>query len=47
MYEVRLIRGKERRTLSARPGQNLFRLFQENGVSVWAPCGGRGGCGKC
>ena len=47
MYEVTLIRGKERRTLSARPGQNLFRLFQENGVSVWAPCGGRGVCGKC
>lgn len=47
MYEVTLIRNGEKRVLTARPGENLFRLFQQNGVSVWAPCGGRGVCGKC
>lgn len=34
-------------TLQAEPGQLLLDVLRQNGLSVSAPCGGNGTCGKC
>ena len=31
----------------AQPGDNILEIAQKAGVSVDAPCGGNGTCGKC
>ena len=36
-----------KRQYSFTPGQNLLDFLRENGLSLEAPCGGHGLCGKC
>jgi uncharacterized 2Fe-2S/4Fe-4S cluster protein (DUF4445 family) len=33
--------------LKAEPGENLLDIFSQHGVEIFAPCGGKGTCGKC
>lgn len=44
-YEVRLI--KENKTVSVAEGTSVLEAMRFAGLSVDAPCGGQGKCGKC
>lgn len=35
------------RILKAETGDNLLEILSRNGVELYAPCGGKGTCGKC
>lgn len=35
------------RSLKAETGDNLLEILRHNGVEIFAPCGGKGTCGKC
>jgi len=41
------LRGGEDRLALAAPSQNLLDVARDAGVSIDAPCGGTGNCGKC
>ena len=35
------------RSFEAQPGESIYNVLARNGISLSAPCGGRGRCGKC
>ncbi|MCL2286075.1 MAG: ASKHA domain-containing protein [Firmicutes bacterium] len=39
--------GEQKQTISINTGNNLFEILHANGISINAPCGGHGTCGKC
>ena len=47
MSSVRIIRAGKTEQFSAKSDENLLEVLRRNGVSVTAPCGGNGTCGKC
>ena len=47
MAEIRIRAGQRELTVSAALGENLLHVLRRAGVSVPAPCGGLGKCGKC
>ena len=45
-YDVEIINGIDRRQGSCEPGQTVLELLQHTGLTIFAPCGGKGSCGK-
>jgi len=35
------------RILKAETGENLLEILSQHGIEIYAPCGGKGTCGKC
>ena len=44
---VTVLSGQRERILRTAPGRTLMDVLREAGISVSAPCGGQGTCGKC
>lgn len=47
MSRVRVIWAEKTEEFSAKSDENLLEVLRRNGISVTAPCGGNGTCGKC
>ena len=47
MSSVQVIRGGKTEEFPAKSDESLLDVLRRNGVSVTAPCGGNGTCGKC
>ena len=45
--KIHIKQGEKTLIISADIGDNLLKVLHANGVSIPAPCGGRGTCGKC
>ncbi len=39
--------GEPPRLIRAETGENLLEVLSRNGIEIFAPCGGKGTCGKC
>jgi len=46
-HRVRVISGEQHIQVDVPEGANLLKVFQENNIELYAPCGGNGKCGKC
>ena len=44
---VTIISGEQTRQIEVPAGSNLLKVFQENHIELYTPCGGKGTCGKC
>jgi uncharacterized 2Fe-2S/4Fe-4S cluster protein (DUF4445 family) len=47
MIEIKIHKSGGIETIQGEIGLSLLEILQENGQSVYAPCGGKGTCGKC
>ena len=47
MSRVRVVRGGKTEEFLAKSDESLLDVLRRNGVSLAAPCGGNGTCGKC
>lgn len=47
MFEIRIRAGARELTVKAEKGERLLDVMRRAGVSLAAPCGGLGRCGKC
>ena len=47
MIEIKVISGDESRIIAADEGVSLLDILRRNGFEPYAPCGGKGTCGKC
>ena len=47
MIEIKVISGNETHVLIADEGVSLLDILRRNGYETYAPCGGKGTCGKC
>jgi uncharacterized 2Fe-2S/4Fe-4S cluster protein (DUF4445 family) len=47
MIEIKVISGDETRIINADEGASLLGILRRNGYEPYAPCGGKGTCGKC
>ena len=46
-HRLTVISGGKTLQLEVPAGANLLKVFQENEIELYAPCGGNGTCGKC
>ena len=44
---IQILTSGRSRTITCEPGASLQDILRANGYSVYAPCGGKGACGKC
>jgi len=47
MIKLAITENGKIRLIEIQPGETLLAILQKHGYSVYAPCGGRGTCGKC
>ncbi|MBN1926617.1 MAG: DUF4445 domain-containing protein [Prolixibacteraceae bacterium] len=47
MLQLKINKNNETRVIETKPGFSLLDILQQNGYSIYAPCGGKGTCGKC
>lgn len=47
MFRIRVIASGSVRDIYPETGSSLLAILRSNGFNVYAPCGGRGACGKC
>ena len=47
MPELRILHNNKFSTVSAKVGESLLDVLRANNISIVAPCGGSGTCGKC
>jgi uncharacterized 2Fe-2S/4Fe-4S cluster protein (DUF4445 family) len=47
MIKIKILTSESRRVLETETGLTLLDILRKNGYSVYAPCGGKGTCGKC
>ncbi|MBN2350501.1 MAG: DUF4445 domain-containing protein [Bacteroidales bacterium] len=47
MIELKIFENGKSHVIETKPGETLLTILQKHGYSVYAPCGGRGTCGKC
>lgn len=47
MYSILLREGTHSKVIRAQGDKSLLDILQTQGLSVYAPCGGKGRCGKC
>ncbi len=47
MYKILLKEGSRTRVIQTQSQQSLLDILRNEGLSVYAPCGGKGRCGKC
>ncbi len=47
MIKIKIITSESRSFVESETGLTLLDILRKNGYSVYAPCGGRGTCGKC
>ncbi len=47
MIKIKIISSDNPRTIEAEPGSSLLDILRNNGLNIYAPCGGKGKCGKC
>lgn len=47
MITISVIRNGFKKSFQAEPGSSLLDMLRENDINIYAPCGGKGTCGKC
>ncbi|MDX9881622.1 MAG: ASKHA domain-containing protein [Prolixibacteraceae bacterium] len=47
MIEIKINKAGGPEIIKTETGPSLFDILRQNGYSVYAPCGGKGTCGKC
>jgi uncharacterized 2Fe-2S/4Fe-4S cluster protein (DUF4445 family) len=47
MIKIKVIASEDERTLESGTGYSLSQILVGNGYEIYAPCGGKGKCGKC
>ena len=47
MIKINIITSDQIDTIETYPGQTLLDILRDYGYSLYAPCGGKGTCGKC
>ena len=45
--KLKIIENSKSRIIETAPGDSLLTILRNHGYSIYAPCGGRGICGKC
>jgi len=45
--KLQLLQGSQKITIPVNSGENLLEIIRTNNISINAPCGGSGTCGKC
>ena len=47
MIRIKIISTDDPRTIETEPGNSLLEILRNHGLNIYAPCGGKGKCGKC
>jgi len=47
MIKLKIIENRKTKVIETKRGQSLLNILRKHGYSVYAPCGGKGTCGKC
>lgn len=47
MFKITVVSSGVSKTIQAEPGSSLLDILRNNGFDIYAPCGGKGRCGKC
>jgi uncharacterized 2Fe-2S/4Fe-4S cluster protein (DUF4445 family) len=47
VIELKIIENGKSRIIETKPGDTLLTILRKHGYFVYAPCGGKGTCGKC
>ena len=47
MIKIKIISPDNPRTIEAESGSSLMEILRNSGLNIYAPCGGKGKCGKC
>lgn len=47
MIKIRVISQEKTAVILSETGSSLLEILRQNGYSIYAPCGGKGTCGKC
>ena len=47
MIRIKIISPDNPKTIETEPGRSLLDTLRNNGLNIYAPCGGKGKCGKC
>jgi len=46
-FKIKIISSENIRVIESGAGQSLLDILRQNGYNIYAPCGGKGTCGKC
>src|SRR5450759_5035640 len=47
MIKIKIITPENIGIIESTAGHSLLDIFKKNGYKIYAPCGGKGTCGKC
>jgi len=47
VIKIKIISPDNPRTIEAESGSSLMEILRNSGLNIYAPCGGKGKCGKC
>ena len=47
MIRIKINSPDDPKTIETEPGRSLLDTLRNNGLNIYAPCGGKGKCGKC
>ncbi|NBC83455.1 MAG: DUF4445 domain-containing protein [Bacteroidetes bacterium] len=47
MVTIKVLSSDQERIITSNSHESLLESLRQNGISIYAPCGGKGDCGKC